>query len=422
MRISPQSALRDLAFAAIAIAAPPAAYVAASATPSVAAAAVVTASTAFGMHARLALGRWLAAALVFAGAALVLPAGAPQRLVWPALLGGLLGGELVARASRRAAILQAGLWAGLAAGLITIVSGLFGRVPVDQTALMWEALGAAAGGFLGAPVLLTLGPVAEWLFGHTTRLTLGEWLNHGHPLLRELASKAPGTFQHSINVAVLADAAAVAVGADALLAHVGGLYHDVGKMRAPEFFVENQGDVNPHDRLDPRESARILRAHVSDGVKLVHEHHMGERIADFVREHHGTGTMRLLKEKAESAGSRDRKETYRYEGPRPRSRETGIVMIADQLEATARAAERADHDAFDAMVCTTVDRIRGEEQLADSGLGAADLRRIRPALVRALLAMHHRRLTYPPSGTAQPTERRRLALVPRMLARGRGRA
>jgi putative nucleotidyltransferase with HDIG domain len=245
--------------------------------------------------------------------------------------------------------------------------------------------------------MLMLAPLAEGLFGHITRLTMSEWLSYEHPLLRQLASTAPGTFQHSVNVGVLADAAAGAIGADPLLARVGGLYHDVGKMNAPEYFIENQHQQNPHDDLDPSESARILRAHVVDGVDLVQRHRMGQRLADFVREHHGTSQMRLLRDKAEGLGQSVDDDTYRYPGPSPQSRETGLLMIADQLEATARSNPPGDDAQCDALVRTTMERIQGERQLDDSGLTVGDLARAERGFSRALQAMYHRRLSYPSS-------------------------
>ena len=276
-----------------------------------------------------------------------------------------------------------------------------------------EAFAAAAAAGASAPLLLTVGPLAEWLSGHITPLTMNEWLDYQHPLLRRLATAAPGTFQHVVNVGVLADAAATAIGGNALLARVGGLYHDVGKLHAPDYFIENQRGANPHDLLPPWESARVLRAHVIDGVRLVLEHRMGERVADFVREHHGASTMRLFAEKARGlAQTTDDTEDYRYPGPWPQSRETAIVMIADQLEASARARPPADLDACQTLVRDTIERLRAEGALAQAGFRPRDLERIELALARSLQAMYHHRPTYPstpglvPPRTAAPLVRR----------------
>jgi putative nucleotidyltransferase with HDIG domain len=415
-----QPDVRHWAFAALSVAAAATAYWVASDSPPVAAAAILLATTAPGMQARLAKGRGWAALQITASAAALAALGAPPRLLGTLLIVALAGAELISRCSGRSAVLRAGAWTGVIAGVVSL-SGVVATAPPAWAEAVREALGAAGGGLLSAPVVVTFGPIAEWLFGHTTRLTMSEWLSYEHPLLRDLAAKAPGTFQHSINVGVLADAAAGALGADALLVRVAGMYHDVGKVRAPEYFIENQEGENPHDLLDPRESARILRAHVTDGVKLVMSHGMGNRIADFVREHHGTSVMRLFLEKARTRGAPDtREDAFRYQGPRPRSREAALVMICDQLEATARSAPPADEAGCQKVVRRTIERIRTEQQLEDSGMSSADLTAIEFPLSRALHAMYHRRLSYP-AADARPPLRARLAMVARALPRRRAR-
>lgn len=350
------------------------------------------------MYARLAVGRWAAAVQIAAGVALVAALGAPPRLAGVMLATGLAGSELIVFNARRSAILKVGAWLASMACVLSL-SAIAAAATLPPRAAILEVAAASAGGFLSASLMFMLAPLAEALFGHITRLTMSEWLSYEHPLLRQLATAAPGTFQHSVNVGVLADAAAGAIDADALLARVGGLYHDVGKMNAPAYFIENQHGPNPHDSLDPSESARILRAHVLEGAALVAGHRMGERLADFVREHHGSGEMRLLREKADALGRAFPEDEYRYPGPRPQSRETGIVMIADQLEATARANPPTDDATCDAMVRTTIERIRGEAQLDDASMTSADLALAAQGFSRALQAMYHRRLSYPTTGT-----------------------
>ena len=163
-------------------------------------------------------------------------------------------------------------------------------------------MAAAIGGFLSAPLMFTLAPLAEGLFGHVTRLTISEWLSYEHPLLRKLASTAPGTFQHSVNVGVLADAAAGAIGADALLARVGGLYHDVGKMNAPAYSSRTSTGRILTMSSSRRKAREFFARTSSTASNWCNQHRMGERIADFVREHHGSGEMRLLRDKAEALG------------------------------------------------------------------------------------------------------------------------
>ena len=304
---------------------------------------------------------------------------------------------LAGRCDRRTCVLRASLWVGLIGGAVGLATMVLEGTTSESAAIV--AAAAAGGPMLGAALAIIVGPILERAFGHATRLTLNEWLSYDHPLLQRLMAVAPGTFQHSVNVGLLAHAAAEAIGADGLLARVGGLYHDVGKMQAPEFFIENQTGANPHDALAPDVSARILRAHVSDGVGLIAAHHMGERIADFVREHHGVGVMRLLEAKAETAPGTDLMpgETFAYPGPRPQSRETGIVMVADQVEATARAALPEDLASCLDVVHRTISRIDQDGQLEASGLATADLAAVERAMARAINAMYHRRLPYPPS-------------------------
>lgn len=407
------SSLRDLSFAAVTLIVIAAAYRGTMELPVLALAVAVAAATSAAMHARLALGRWRAMSLSVLCSLLLVGIGAPPRVAAAVLISAAAGAELIAGQGARAGMFQAGVWTAAFAGIASLAFTV-ATVSLPWSVVLRETLGVAVGAFLAPPMVLAIGPGAEWLFGHTTILTIREWLNYEHPLLRRLASAAPGTFQHSVNVGVLADAAATAIGGDALLARVGGLYHDVGKLQAPEFFSENQHGPNPHDELEPWESAAVLRAHVSDGVVLVTEHGMGQRIVAFVQEHHGTAVMPVFQKKAQALGRQsDVKETYRYAGPRPRSRETGIVMIADQIEATARAVVPEDDRACLDIVRRTLTRIRQEAQLEESGLTRRDLRAIEQACARAVQAMYHRRASYPPAGKSP---RRRFGFLPRRLA------
>ena len=352
-------------------------------------------SAVLAMHVRLAMGFTPMVVQLSATAILLsVLAGGAWTIAGQVVAGGFVGAVLVSPCSRRGCVIRAGLWAGAAAAGAGVAALLLGQQ--DPTSLELASVVAACGlgGALAGPILIAFSPIAEWFFGHVTALTLSDALSYDQPLLRRLMTAAPGTFQHSVNVGLLGDAAARAIGADALLVRLGALYHDVGKTMAPEYFVENQGGgENPHDRLPPMESAKILRAHVADGLALVLEHGLGERIADFVGEHHGTGVMRSFVAKAGGDDPRDA-QAFRYSGPRPRSRETGILMIADQVEAAARAAVPATALAYRAFVRKTIKRIREEGELDDSGLGAAELTAVEAAFLPMLRAMHHRRLDY----------------------------
>jgi putative nucleotidyltransferase with HDIG domain len=361
-----------------------------SATAAVAAVAALPIA-AVPMYTRLALGRvpMLIQLLVLALVAWLMPSVLPAA-GWQVLLSGAVGGLLVGASTRRGTVVAAGLWAGMASAAVFLLSS---RSEFAPAGLVAGAAGSLLGGALSGALVLTLSPLAERLFGHVTSMTLLEALSYDHPLLRQLMTAAPGTFLHSTHLAVLCDAAAPAIAADALVLRAGALYHDVGKTRAPGFFIENQRGQNPHDALPPEESAAALRAHVSDGVELVTRYGLGPCLNRFVREHHGTSTMRSL---AEKAGAEDVDlAVFQYPGPRPQSRETGLLMIADQVEATARSAQPATLEACRTLVQETVDRITAERQLTESGLTPSHLGAIVAALAEMVHAIHHRRMAYP---------------------------
>jgi putative nucleotidyltransferase with HDIG domain len=367
-----------------------AAYLPSTSTAAIAIAAAAPVG-ALPMYTRLALG--LPAALVETAALAVVAALVPWIVPawgWQVLAAGLVGSLLVAASTRRGTVVAAGLWAGAASATVFGLAG-----PADRLApqLVAGVAGSIVGGALSGALVLTLSPIAERLFRHVTSLTLLESLSYDHPLLRQLITAAPGTFLHATHLAVLCDAAAPAIAANALELRAGALYHDIGKIRAATFFVENQRGENPHDRLTPGESAAIFRAHVSDGLQLVREYGLGPRLSRFVAEHHGTSVMRSIAAKP-GADQLD-PDILRYPGPRPQSRETGLLMIADQVEATARAKQPATLDECRQIARETVDRIMEEGQLADSGLGASHVKAIVAALADVVYAIHHRRIAYP---------------------------
>ena len=314
------------------------------------------------------------------------------------LVTGLVAGQIVAPCRRRSCIIRA----GGASGLVALVTGtsvalLSGAsVGASDAALSGAAacVGAAAGGFIA----LALSRPVEWLFGYSTKLGLAELLSYDHPLLRRFMERAPGTFQHSVAAALLAQTAAEAIGADALLVRVGALYHDVGKLDAPEFFTENQRDPNPHDVIGPRESAHVILAHPERAVELLTQYHVGGQIADLAREHHGTGALASFLQKADAAGLQPDPADYRYPGPRPSSRESALLMMADKIEAMARSRGAASDSEFRAVVSTTIDELLDDGQLDDAPLTLRDLSRLQDAFVTALTSLHHTRVAYP----AQP--------------------
>ncbi|MGL4650262.1 MAG: HDIG domain-containing metalloprotein, partial [Caldilineaceae bacterium] len=236
------------------------------------------------------------------------------------------------------------------------------------------------------------------LFGLTTSLQLNELSRPTHPLLRQLLLKASGTYHHTIVVSNLAERAAAAIGADALLARVGAYYHDIGKTVRPYFFTENiDEDASPHDRLDPQTSAQIIISHVRDGLDLAQKYRLPRRLQDFIREHHGRSLVQYFYIRAvrEANGAPVDEEAFRYPGPRPRSKETAILALADTCEAAARAMRPAAREELATLVNRLIDERLAEGELSECPLTFRDLQTIREVFVQVLQGVHHPRIVYP---------------------------
>lgn len=244
-------------------------------------------------------------------------------------------------------------------------------------------------------LLFLLLPVLERWLHLTTDFSLLELLRLDHPLLVDLARKAPGTFEHSMAVAGLAESAARAIGANPLLARVGGMFHDIGKVHRPEYFIENQRGENPHDRLSPRLSVLILREHVTHGVELARKHNLPEAVVAIIRSHHGTSLIRPFFAKAREMGENPDPSEFSYPGPRPWTKEQAIVMLADSVEAACRSLSNPDP----VQIESTVDRIirwkMEEGQLDEADLSLREIHTIREAFLPQLLGQFHRRIVYP---------------------------
>ena len=242
--------------------------------------------------------------------------------------------------------------------------------------------------------------VFERAFDVTTDLTLLELSDTNRPLVKELSVRAPGTFNHSLQVANLAEAAADAIGAHALLARVGALYHDIGKMLKPEYFVENQRPGhNPHDQLKPRMSALIIASHVKEGLELGRQYNLPERVLRFIPMHHGTTRIEYFFQRAiEQRGTNEPpllESEFRYPGPRPNSKETGIMMLADSVEAACRSITEPTHKRLEALV-EMIFKARIEDgQLDDTELTFKDLTRTKETFLAMLLGIYHLRVKYP---------------------------
>jgi putative nucleotidyltransferase with HDIG domain len=246
--------------------------------------------------------------------------------------------------------------------------------------------------------------VFEMFTGITTVQTLLEWADPTRPLLRRLAMEAPGTYAHTINVANLAEAAATRIDANGLLCRVGVLYHDVGKMLKPHYFVENQPDSrNPHDKLKPETSASIVLEHVTEGARLARDENVPNVVVQFIYEHHGTQRIGFFYEKArEEAGTEVDAHRFTYPGPKPQSKETAIVMLADSCESATRAMKDPTPERVRDLIDTVVGNKVSDGQLDEAPLTLADVAQVKDQFVNILAGVHHRRIEYP--GTKHLTD------------------
>ena len=292
--------------------------------------------------------------------------------------------------------------AGLLVGLVNAVMALALIAYAEQPFTLNAALLAAGCGFVGGLLTAVFAagglPINESLFGILTDVKLLELSNADLPVLGQLALRAPGTNQHSHAVGQLAEDACRAVDANPLLARIVALYHDIGKVAAPEYFVENQQGENPHDHMRPSQSARIITSHVTYGIKLAKEINLPKKIADFIPQHHGTRTLHFFLRKAQSEarpGEVIDEKDFRYPGPKPQFKEAAIMMLADSCEAAARSLARPDPENIRIIVVKIVDAVISDGQLDECDITLQEITRIREAMISALTAIYHARIDYP---------------------------
>ena len=238
--------------------------------------------------------------------------------------------------------------------------------------------------------------LAERIFGITTDLTLMELSDFNRPILKRLSNLAPGTFHHSIQVANLAEKVADGIGANSLLVRTMALYHDIGKTMRPEFFTENQKQgINPHKNLQPRESADIILKHVTQGAELAKENKLPTAIINGILEHHGTSIIQYFYQEALKQDAATRVEDFTYPGPKPQSKETAILMLADVIEASSRAMSEPNSEKLNALVNTTITARLNEGQLSESGLNLRDVTQLTKIFLKSLDGTYHVRVKYP---------------------------
>ncbi|HET9551637.1 MAG TPA: HDIG domain-containing protein, partial [Anaeromyxobacteraceae bacterium] len=295
--------------------------------------------------------------------------------------------------------LAAGLAAAVAGAALAVAVALHAGTPPGELAV---AAGAAVlGGLVLVPVLTAIVlPLVEGLLGYVTDARLRRLANLNHPGLKELIVQAPGTYHHAIVMGALVEPAARAIGADALLARVGAYYHDIGKIKNPLLFSENQRGPNEHDDLTPGMSALIVRRHVADGLEVARAWRLPRSVSELIAQHHGTrlvGYFWAKQQKAAEAGGPAADEAvFRYPGPLPRSREAALVMIADACEASSRALHAPTPEQLRALVDKRIAEIAEEGQLEECDLTLRDLSAVAAAMVGALEGIYHTHAAPPP--------------------------
>ncbi len=296
--------------------------------------------------------------------------------------------------------------AGVTAIVLTIGALLVGlyEFPLVAGALqqiIWNAVWAGGAAFAVGFVVLGILPSIEKMFGITTGMTLAELRDPKQPLLRQLQQKAPGTYNHSLQVANIAEAAADAIGADGLLVYVGALYHDIGKMNKPDYFVENQSDgVNKHDKLSPAMSLLVIVGHVKDGVELAREYGLPRALIHFIEAHHGTTLVEYFFHAAKTQASDKSAVTeveFRYPGPKPRTKEAAIMMLSDAVESATRAMAEPNPARIESLVRELSHKRLMDGQFDHCDLTFRELSLIEDAIISRLCAIHHSRISYPSS-------------------------
>ncbi|RMG03781.1 MAG: HDIG domain-containing protein [Planctomycetota bacterium] len=320
------------------------------------------------------------------------------------------------RIRNRTKLLYVGMIAAVASALLRLAVAFLNDTPIDEVLLEeigWQSLWIVLSGFLMTGLL----PFVERAFGVLTDMSLLELTDLSHPLLQELARRAPSTYNHSINVGAIAEAAAESIGARGLLVRVGAYFHDIGKMLKPDYFIENQEPgENRHETLEPQLSSLVIIAHVKDGAELARRHGLPEPIIDFIEQHHGTTLVEYFYGQARAKNETENREagvdetSFRYPGPPPQTKETAVLMLADALESATRALKEPSPARIETLVREIAGRKLEQGQFDESNLTLRELRTIEDSIIKSLVAMYHGRIKYPErktpekSGASRPGE------------------
>lgn len=310
----------------------------------------------------------------------------------------------------RGSIVGMSLWTMLALGLATAIDG-FASLPLDRARLIeltTDAAIAGIGGLLVGGVTLFILPWIERVFNITTGMTLVELRDPKQALLRELQQRAPGTYNHSLNVATIAESAASSIDADTLLTYAGALYHDIGKMTKPEYFVENQsGGANKHDRLSPAMSVLVIIGHVKDGLELAREFGLPRPLHHFIEAHHGTTLVEYFFHRARKKAEGDEEEQvpeefdYRYPGPKPRTKEAAILMLSDSVESATRTLREPTPSRIESLVQQLANKRLMDGQFDECDLTLRELHKVVESISKSVASIYHGRVQYPGSEKAE---------------------
>ncbi len=315
------------------------------------------------------------------------------------LLTSAMGAHWMRHCRERAVFIKAGMKIGLI-NLVFVTAVNIYSADFAIITLLWNWLFAFLGGLFSGIVTAGIAPLVESTFGYTTDIKLLELVNLDRPILRRLMIEASGTYHHSVIVGSMVEAAAATIGANPILARACGYYHDIGKIKKPLYFIENQSDgKNKHDKLAPSMSSLILISHVKDGVEIAKENKLGQAIIDTIKQHHGTSLISYFYEKARQLKGDDNVniDDFRYPGPKPQTREVGLVILADVIEAASRTLENPTHARIQGLVQRLINKVFSDGQLDNCELTLRDLNNIAKSFITILDGIYHNRIEYPES-------------------------
>ncbi len=309
-------------------------------------------------------------------------------------LGGMLATWLVTRAQTRQDVVWSIIPLSIGQIIFWFAASTFAQTPLPYYPI--QLMYVLANSIISLCMLFAFSPVLELSFGYTTRFKLMELMSLEQPLMQEMMVTMPGTYHHSLVVANMVEAGAKVIGANSLLCKVGALYHDVGKLQHPDYFIENQfGGRNKHDKLAPSMSALILSSHIKRGIELAESYRLGKEICDLIQQHHGTRIMQFFYQKAIAMGENPQESEFCYGGPRPQTKEAAILMLADSVEASSRTLSDPTPARLKGHIDKIVKGIFSEGQLDESELTFKDLHKISEQFLRILAGIFHQRIAYP---------------------------